>query len=130
MAPARWRSSDAAVSGSKTTGHSVVGTLRAPRRRSVRRAASRPTLAGSSSAARWRLNVYHESRCMLPFRRATGVTERLKLEPLYVPAKPRLEAYATCPPPPPKSAPSELSISGAAVSAAARSEEHTSELQS
>ncbi len=56
---------------------------------------------------------------MLPLRRATGVTDRLKLEPLYAPANPRLEAYATWPPPPPNSAPSELSISGAAASAAA-----------
>ncbi len=48
------RCSDAATSGSKTTGASCVGTRRAARRRSVRSAARRPTLSGSSSRSRWR----------------------------------------------------------------------------
>jgi len=47
-------------------------TFRAPRRRTARAAAVRPTSAGSSSAARLRAVVYQPSRCISPFCAATG----------------------------------------------------------
>ena len=60
----------AAVSGSKTTGTSPVGTCRAPSRRSVRSAAVRPTCSGGS-------------------RSREAAAGRVPVVPLHLPAAPR-----------------------------------------
>ena len=66
----------AAVSGSKTTGTSAVGTLRAPSRRRVRSAAIFPTASGESSSESPRPTVYQWSRSIWPSFSAWGVTEK------------------------------------------------------
>src|SRR5690349_22183883 len=93
-APAIERSKLAAVSGSKITGTSAVFTLRAPRRRSARAAAVRPTDSASSSARRRRVYVYQLSRCISPFCEATGETVSPNDDVLYPRVKPCDVAYA------------------------------------
>ena len=53
IAPTRWRSSEPATRGSYTTGQRQVATLRAPRRRTARSPARRPTVAASSRSPPW-----------------------------------------------------------------------------
>ena len=58
--------SERATSGAKTMGTRWVGTLRAPRRRRVRRAASLPMASGDSRSARRRAPDHQPSRCIWP----------------------------------------------------------------
>ncbi len=66
-------SSDRAVTESKITGTFRVGILRAPKRRTVRSAARRPTADGLSSLEWLRAEEYQKSRSMASPCRATGV---------------------------------------------------------
>jgi hypothetical protein len=82
----------AAVSGSKTTGTSIVSPFLPPSRRTARRAASRPTSSGDWRSASRRADVYQKSRSMSPSSEATGVTERAKDDTRKPPANPALDA--------------------------------------
>src|SRR5579859_743380 len=103
-------------------GTCAVGILRAPKRISVRRAASFPTDSGDSSVASERDCENHPSRCIAPSSDAAiGVALTEHDEPRDVPEKPSELAKAPLPLEQSKLAPSEfvrrLSQSSAARSA-------------
>ena len=107
--------------GIEDDGHSQVGTRRAPSRRSVRRAASRPIASAGARARRAcrlrRVPVVALHAAVARSRPARR--DRLKLRARGTPPRSRGSTRRRpCPPPQPNSAPSELVISGDAASAA------------
>ena len=65
-----------ATSGANTIGTRCVGTLRAPRRRMVRRAASLPMDSGESKSMSLRAPLHQPSRCIWPLASmASGAAE-------------------------------------------------------
>src|SRR5438132_5575847 len=66
MADDKFRSREAAISGSKTMGTSQVFTFFAPSRLNTRCAAFSPTFLGDSRRANFRSDEHHWSRCICP----------------------------------------------------------------
>ena len=86
----------AASGDSNSTGHCVVGILRAFKRDKARSAAYRPTACGEDKSSARRIELYQPSRCILLPLPAMGETEMEWRELAKPPRNPREWALKKC----------------------------------